>query len=240
MTALDFQVNNTELKVEYDEKNPDIAKVYLPKTLRSGEKVDISTPFRVKIPETFSRLGHVGQSYQITQWYPKPAVYDQTGWHPMPYLDQGEFYSEYGSFDVSISLPNNYVVGATGDLQTESERQFLNNLAAKTAANWEESCPSEIDISGALGMLGGGGGIGEPDFPTSATERKTIRFTQNNIHDFAWFADKRFHILKDTAILASGKQVDLLGNVHRPRMWVVETRGGICEKCGGILLKIRG
>ena len=51
----------------------------------------------MKIPDAkFSRLGHVGQSYMITQWYPKPAVYDKDGWHKMPYLDQGEFYSEFG------------------------------------------------------------------------------------------------------------------------------------------------
>ena len=49
-------------------------------------------------------MGHEGQSYMITQWYPKPAVYDSKGWHEMPYLDQGEFYSEFGSFDVHITL----------------------------------------------------------------------------------------------------------------------------------------
>lgn len=56
-------------------------------------------------------------AYQITQWYPKPAVYDRQGWHPIPYLDQGEFYSEFGNFDVRITVPNNLIVAATGELQ---------------------------------------------------------------------------------------------------------------------------
>lgn len=60
----------------------------------------------------------------MTQWYPKPAVYDNRGWHAMPYLDMGEFYSEFGNFDVTITLPSKYVVGASGVLQTASEIRF--------------------------------------------------------------------------------------------------------------------
>ena len=62
----------------------DIAKVTLPAPLAPGESVEIATPFRVDPSGSISRLGHVGESYQITQWYPKPAVYDEDGWHPMP------------------------------------------------------------------------------------------------------------------------------------------------------------
>lgn len=123
---LHFKVNGAEVVWEYDSEHIDIAKLSLKTPLESGQTIVISTPFHVKIPSgKISRLGHVDQSYQITQWYPKPAVYDQDGWHAMPYLNMGEFYSEYGSFDVSITLPSNYVVGATGDLQTDSEVAFF-------------------------------------------------------------------------------------------------------------------
>ena len=120
--SLDFKVNGQKVDWKLDDEHIDIGIIYLKEPLAPGKKCTITTPFRVKLPSgSISRLGHVGQSYQITQWYPKPAVYDAAGWHPMPYLTQGEFYSEYGSFDVSITLPSNYVVGATGNLQTKKE-----------------------------------------------------------------------------------------------------------------------
>ena len=114
---LDFKINGQPAKWELLKDSIDICKLYLNQPLKSKDSITISTPFHVKIPSAeFSRLGHVGQSYQVTQWYPKPAVYDKNGWNQMPYLQQGEFYSEFGSFDVSITLPKNYVLGATGDM----------------------------------------------------------------------------------------------------------------------------
>jgi hypothetical protein len=50
----------------------------------------------------------------------------------MPYLDQGEYYSEFGSFDVNITLPANYVVGATGNLHNEQDKKLLDMLSEDT------------------------------------------------------------------------------------------------------------
>jgi len=172
-----FSVEGKAAQLVQDKENPDIAKLLLNKPLLPGQTISLETPFQVKIPNSYSRLGHVDQSYQITQWFPKPAVYDHKGWHPMPYLDQGEFYSEFGSFDVKITLPENYVVGATGDLQTESEYDFLNEKVRQTLLIDSFSRDTSI--------------------PASAAKMKTLHYTQKNIHDFAWFADKRFHVLKE-------------------------------------------
>jgi len=186
--SLDFTINGEHLKWESDQKHIDICRVFLNKPLLPGEKTYIQTPFFVKIPSSqFSRLGHYEQSYQITQWYPKPAVYDRDGWHPMPYLDLGEFYSEYGSFDVTLTLPENYVVGATGELYTENEKIFLDKKAAETAKIMQ------FDTT-AL------------SFPNSSSKLKTIRYTEKHIHDFAWFADKRYHVLKSHVTLPGSKR----------------------------------
>jgi len=191
INSIDFKVDGERVKWSYHPDHIDICKVILNKPIKAGESIRISTPFLVKIPDAkFSRLGHVSQSYMITQWYPKPAVYDKNGWHPMPYLDQGEFYSEFGSFDVSITLPKNYTIGATGDLQNKDEIIRLNKLASQT------------DTIKNFGK--------DLSFPKSANETKTLRYIQKNVHDFGWFADKRFHVLKGEVELPySKKKVEL-------------------------------
>ena len=178
---LDFSINDKKISWEIDKDFIDIAKLHLNKPLLPNETIIIKTPFKVKIPKSFSRLGRVKTSYQITQWYPKPAVYDLNGWNQMPYLDQGEFYSEFGNYDVSITLPKNYVVGASGNLQTESEKLFLDSIAESSKTN-----PFYWKYTG---------------FPKSSEEQKTIRYKIENAHDFAWFADKRFKVLKGSVTL---------------------------------------
>lgn len=196
--SLDFKINGQGAKWEYDPEYIDICKLYLNAPLKPGDRITVSTPFKIKIPSgQISRLGHIGQSYQITQWYPKPAVYDKNGWNQMPYLNQGEFYSEYGSFDVSITLPKNYVIGATGDMQTASEITFLNERFAQTkekVAQFNDKTSEKINSRI------------NSSFPVSSTEWKMVRYTQKNVHDFAWFADKRFEVLKGEVELPHSKR----------------------------------
>jgi hypothetical protein len=188
--SLEFKADGQQIHWDLLPGVPDICKLILNNCIYPGDTIYLTTPFHVKIPKgVTSRLGHIGESYQISQWYPKPAVYDKSGWHEMSYLDQGEFYSEFGSFDVSITLPDNYIVGATGNLQNEEEKKFLNLLSSDSS--WMKG-PENADA----------------DFPPSSNHMKTLRYTENQIHDFAWFADKRFHVLKGEIKLPdSGREV---------------------------------
>ena len=190
--SLDFRINDVRAEWHLSDDNIDICEIIPSEPILPHTAVKITTPFHVKIPKGItSRLGHIASGYQISQWYPKPAVYDLDGWHQMPYLDQGEFYSEFGSYDVSITLPSNYIVGSTGILQNEGEKKMLDQMAEDTS--WINHTPPPNDI------------------PPSSKTLKTLRFRENNIHDFAWFADKRFHVLKGSVILPqSGKTVTTL------------------------------
>ncbi len=189
-SGLAWMVDGQPVKCVFEKNNPDIATLTLNKPLEPGGRLVVTTPFLLKIPGSFSRLGHIGQSYQITQWYPKPAVFDASGWHAMPYLNMGEFYAEFGSFEVEITLPENYVVGATGICTTKSEWDFVKKNVEATQ-NLIKKGFDKKDIS----------------FPPSATATKTLHFSANRVPDFAFFADKRFHVVADTAVLAGGKKV---------------------------------
>ena len=176
--SLNFTQSGDSLKIQRTE-HIDVVYLQLNNPIYPGESTRIKSPFRVKIPGSFSRMGHVKNSYQISQWYPKPAVYDVNGWNPMPYLDQGEFYSEFGNFNVSITLPQNYVVAATGVLQDSTEKKWLKDRELYYKGNTKR-VEDEVASSALL---------------------KTLHFEQNNIHDFAWFADKEFYVWSSQQML---------------------------------------
>jgi hypothetical protein len=199
INRLDFKVNGITAKTEDHPQHIDIVKLVLPKPLPPGQQITITTPFHEKLPFNFSRGGYDGESFQITQWYPKPAVYDKNGWHAMPYLDQGEFYSEFGSFDVRITVPKNYVVAATGELQNADEKEWLEE---RKNFEWQSEKQKLKSKGGTIKTI-------TRKFPASSNQTKTLQYKQDNIHDFAWFADKRFIVNTDTCRLPSGRVINV-------------------------------
>jgi hypothetical protein len=108
-------------------------RVDLATPLASGAAVDMDAVWHFNVPaQGGGRMGHDGPLYEMAQWYPRLAVYDDVkGWNHEPYIGAGEFYLEYGDFDVTLTVPNEDVVAATGELQnpeqvlTAAQRQRL-------------------------------------------------------------------------------------------------------------------
>src|SRR5207247_9463102 len=94
-------------------------RVELPRPLRPdlGITFDIAWHFPIP-PYGGGRMGRVGSRfYELGQWYPRMAVYDDVdGWNTLPFLGAGEFYLEYGDFDVSLTVPAGFQIAATGML----------------------------------------------------------------------------------------------------------------------------
>ncbi|MGI8597910.1 MAG: M1 family metallopeptidase [Chitinophagaceae bacterium] len=194
--SLSFFVNGKKALIEPHPEHIDIVKLLLAAPLKPKEKINITTPFFVQLPAYNSRSGYSEQLYVAAQWYPKPAVYDRKGWHPMPYLDQGEYYSEFGSFDVTISLPSTYIVGATGVLQNPDE---LKQYKSVGKANVDSKSKTTLTT-----------------YKTTLSGDKNLQFKGEKIHDFAWFASKDFIIKYDTLALPSGKIIDAFA-YHHPK-----------------------
>jgi len=185
------------------QNHTDVAVLYLAEPLPPSKSTVISIDFTLIFPDAqFSRLGHVNGAFYATQWYPKPAVFNSDGWHPMPYLHRGEFFSEFGDFELFLTLPDNYIVASTGVLQSQSEIELIQLLSDKTRENiLQNNFPDE-------------------QTPESSEKKKTLHFTQENVHDFAWFADKKFKVLSDTIILPDGETLNVYSYfTKQPSQW---------------------
>lgn len=194
--GLAFKVNGQVAKTEAH-PNPqyiDIIKLVLNKPLASGDSITISTPFKVMLPPYFSRSGYADGQFMACQWYPKPAVFDKKGWHEFPYLDMGEFYSEYADYTVNITVPSDYIVGATGILQTKEELEAYKKIGKKNIAD-----------RNAKPVLYS---------PLNKKENKTLSYHAEQVPDFAWFADKDFVIQYDTTQLPGGKVIEAFSYYH--------------------------
>jgi hypothetical protein len=79
--------------------------------------LNVDWHFRIPGADNF-RMGQDGEVYYIGYWYPQMAVYDDVhGWKAQPYMGDGEFYMGFADYDVSITVPEGWLVGATGTLQ---------------------------------------------------------------------------------------------------------------------------
>ncbi|PYP17854.1 MAG: peptidase [Gemmatimonadetes bacterium] len=154
-------------------------RVELPRPLGPDLSVTFDIAWHFPIPPYGAgRMGRVGSRfYELGQWYPRMAVYDDVhGWNTLPYLGAGEFYLEYGDFDVSLTVPAGFQIAATGMLanptmiRTAQERARL----AKAFEN-----PGQVVSV-----------ITRPEAVANATRKvpgtRTWRFTASGARDFAW------------------------------------------------------
>ena len=88
--------------------------VTLPFAVQPQDAVDIEVAWNGKIPRPFARTGYVDDYYFIAQWFPKLGVLEDEGWNTHQFHSATEFYSDYGVYDVRITLPRDFILGATG------------------------------------------------------------------------------------------------------------------------------
>jgi len=163
--------------------NETVTKVDLVEPLAPGKSATIDMAYSFKVPEHGAdRMGREGSLYEIAQWYPRVAVYDDVrGWNIEPYLGQGEFYLDFGDYNLEITVPAGYIVAATGSLTNPAE--VLPN-AQLTRLYKAASADTVIRI------------ITAADLEVGATRKKTgtltWKFAAKNVRDAVWAASPEY------------------------------------------------
>ena len=101
-----------------DDDNPydqTVFSVKLPKPIEPGQTILLRIRFESKIPRPISRTGVWKDYYFIAQWFPKIGVFEDGRWNCHQYHAQSEYYADFGTYDVKITLPSSFIVGATGE-----------------------------------------------------------------------------------------------------------------------------
>ncbi len=160
-------------------------RVDLARSVAAGDSLDLVLGWSFKVPASGSgRMGHDGPLYEMAQWYPRMAVYDDVhGWNHEPYIGAGEFYLEYGRFDVMLTVPATYIVSATGELVNAA--QTLTATQRRRLASARRS-----DTTVAIITRAEAGDPGKTRPRTSGTI--AWHFTADSVRDFAFAAGPAF------------------------------------------------
>jgi hypothetical protein len=156
-------------------------RVDLARPLAAGTSVDLEFAWHFTVPDQgVGRMGRDGVLYEIAQWYPRMAVYDDVkGWNTEPYIGAGEFYLEYGNYDVAVTVPAGYVVAATGELQNPEQVLTAVQRARLARARRSDSAVAVITRAEALEAPPAGPFPGRPP---------VWHFTATNVRDVAFAA----------------------------------------------------
>ncbi|MBC8042290.1 MAG: M1 family metallopeptidase [Rhizobacter sp.] len=164
--------------IQPDDGNADdqtVIEISLPQPVLPYSSATIEIDFISQLPKVFARTGYAGEFVLAGQWFPKIGVYEGAGeryidsaaaqgqWNCHQFHGNSEFFADFGVYDVSIDVPKNYIVGATGVRQSEQVRG----------------------------------------------ETKTLHFTAEDVHDFAWTASPHFQTFTDTVRSADGHLITI-------------------------------
>lgn len=161
-----------------------LALVRLPRPLAPGDSATLEFEWALDVTEQGPRMGHDGEVFYLAYWYPQLAVYDDVnGWVQYPHLGQSEFYMGYADYDVAITVPEGWLVGATGTLENAAEvlpRASRDRLArARHGADVVHVVTAADRAAGQATARGAGGTL-------------TWRFRAKNVRDFAFGTSDKY------------------------------------------------
>lgn len=155
--------------------------VPLPRPIEPGGSTVVDITWDARPATLPRRQGRRGRHYDFAQWYPRIAVYDRGGWAVQPLLPQGEFYGEFGDYDVTLDVAVDQVIGATG-VPVEGDPGWA---AAAARPDTEPDLQRDAYPSQAAASLG----FLKADVPQ---HRKRVRWRAMDVHHFAWTTNPEY------------------------------------------------
>lgn len=164
-----------------------LARVELPRPIAPGGAFEFELAFAFDMPPHLRRMGaedvEQGTIFEYAQWFPHVCNYDDVhGWNALPYLGSGEFYTNFGDFDVSITVPRSHLVAATGVLQNPGEvltRDQQDRLAGALASDETRVIRAADEVA-------------DPATRPPGMGKLTWRFRAENVRTFAWASSEAF------------------------------------------------
>lgn len=169
--------------------NGTIMKVYLKDVLQPGGIAELEIDWSFLVPDDRQNargereLVSDGWLYEIAQWFPRLSVYDDVnGWQTDQFIDHGEFYLEFGNYDVELTVPRDHIVQATGVLQNPEEV-----LTPAQIERLERAFEGESPVF-----------IIQPEEVMASASRPagdgplTWHFRAENVRDFAWVSSRTY------------------------------------------------
>jgi hypothetical protein len=202
-------------------------RVALPRALAPNDSLDVDIAWAFQVPpDGAPREGTTGDVFMVAYWYPQFAVYDDiTGWQTDPYLGNAEFYMDYADYDVNLSVPQGWLVAATGELTNPNE--VLSPQTRNRIAESKRS-PSVVHV-----VRDNERGVGQTKATLTGFDGMlTWKFRSRNVRDFDWGASAKF--LWDATVAVVGDRdrdgrpdTTAINTFYRPeaRAWAWDRSG---------------
>jgi len=172
-----MRMGDAELTAEYPfAPDSTVVRFALPRAIPSGGEATFTFDWEARPSTLCRRQCREGRSWDFAQWYPRVAVYDQFGWQGHPLYPQGEFYGEYGVFDVTLELAEDQVVGATGAVLEGDPGWAPEETSPLQEVRLMSDWYAEPRAPVSPGLFEGEADAG----------RKRVRFYGEDVHHFAW------------------------------------------------------
>ena len=162
MARTDLLKDFTSISPDDQIRHRSLAAATLADAVPPGGTMRLRVEWTGKFPRNFDRTGALGNYFFVSQWFPKLGVFEAGGWNARQFFANSEFYADFGNYDVRITVPTGWTVGATGVEQSRTDA----------------GAPSTALGAGPSTRLGAG--------------KTTHRYAQADVHDFAWTTSPDF------------------------------------------------